>query len=253
MKKVLFPVVLGIVTSTAVVAAQERSSVLDSRTRAMESPQDYALEFRFSPYRPDVDSEPGLGGRRPYADVFGGNSRVLVGAQFDFQLLRIPHVGTLGPGLGLSYTTMSARAKLATARAGAEFSDESTSLEIFPAVLLAVLRIDALSRELRIPLVPYLKAGVAAARWRATNESGTSSQGGIAGKGTTYGTHVAAGLAFDLNVLDSYAARSMDSSLGINHTYLFVEGYSLGLTGIGQSNALRVGATSWAFGLAFEM
>jgi hypothetical protein len=131
-------------------------------------------------------------------------------------------------------------------------SSEDTSLEIFPMYLAAVFRADVFMKEYRVPLVPYLKAGPALAFWRAYNDQGTSNVGGVAGKGHTFGTNLALGLAFHLNVLDEYTARNFDNAMGVNHTYLYWEYYSLALTGIGQSDALRVGNNSWVLGLAFE-
>ena len=237
--------------------AQDRSGILEPRHQKFESPQNFAFELRFSPYKPDVDSDPALGGQGPFNEAFGSSQRVLVAAEFDWQVLRIPFLGTVGPGISAGYTSMSAKAPLATPRQTANgtitTSGENTSLEIFPFYLVAVLRADVFMRDAHIPLVPYVKAGVSAALWRASNDLGTSSYNGIVGKGHTFGTMAALGLSLDLNTFDEYTARNFDNSMGVNHTYLFAEVYSLDLTGLGvQRGPLRVGATTWAAGLAFE-
>lgn len=233
-------------------AAQDRSGILRPKHEIKESPQNFAIELRFSPYRPDIDSDPSLHGT-PYADSFGDVPHLQFGIEFDWQALRIPHVGTLGPGLGFSYVSMSRKAKLASPRAdGTTFSDEDASLSIYPFDLVAVFRADFLSRDFHIPLVPYVKAGMGLALWRAYTANGTSVAGGVVGKGYTLGTHMAIGVGFDLNALDAQAARDFDNAMGVNHTYFFAEYFSSDLTGFGQSNALRVGASSYALGLAFE-
>lgn len=235
--------------------AQDRSGALESRHRKFESPQNFAFEFRFSPYHPDIDGDPKLGGQRPYQDIFGTMSRLMISAELDWQAVRIPHFGTIGPGISAGYTSMGAPAPLLHPIAGqSPFSAENTGIDIFPFYLVAVARADVVSRELNIPLVPYAKAGLGYALWRAYNDGGTSSQRGtgVTGKGHTYGTQVAFGIALHLNVFDSYSARNLDNTMGVNNTYLFWEYYSADLTSFGSTTALRVGNTSWAAGLAFE-
>jgi hypothetical protein len=184
--------------------------------------------------------------------VFGTSPRLLVSAEFDWQALRIPHLGTLGPGVGAGYTTMSANARFTVPHNGSTVSGEDTSLDIFPLYAVAVLRADVLWREMGIPLVPYGKLGVGYSLWRASNTLGTSSFDGVSGKGHTLGTELALGLAFNLNVFDEYAAVNFDESMGVNNSYVFAEWTRADLTGLGQSNVLRVGGTNWTFGLAFE-
>ncbi len=239
--------------------ADDESGVLANRHHHWESPQNFAFEFRFSPYRPRVDADPSLLGT-PYADTFGTMPRLEIAAEFDWQTLRIPHVGTLGPGFSVGYTSMGAPAMKAD---GTGPSAETTSLDIFPMYAVLVLRVDMVEKDLHVPLVPYVKGGLGLAFWRAYNDGGTSSApnpagpGTIAGKGHTVGTHVALGLSLDLNAFDRTAASNFDNSVGVNHTYLFAEAYLSALTGLAQSHALYVGngsitAPALAFGLAFE-
>ena len=231
------------------------TSFSDAGKGTAESPQDFAFELRGSLFSPDIDSDPALGGATPYRDVFGKKKRWLIGAEFDWQAIRIKHVGTLGPGLGVFYTKMSDfafRKDPPTERSG-----DDTSLEILPIYAIAVLRVDALSRELHVPLVPYGKFGLGVGLWRAMNTTGVSrytdangtTQKGL---GATWGLHAAGGLAFDLNFLDPSAARSFDASMGVNHTYIFAEYTLFWLNGLAQQGALRVGGGAWTFGLAFE-
>lgn len=211
------------------------------------SAQNFALELRFSPYKPQIDEEPGLA-NAPYSQTFGSSRRLLVALELDWQAFRIPHLGTLGPGIGVGYTSMSEKVLTSSGR---ESGDE-TSLDVFPFWGVAVLRADFLWRDFGFPLVPYAKAGLGFGLWRATNSGGTAVANNVSGKGSTWGTNFAGGVALALDALDRGASRNMDNATGINNTYVFFEAYWLGLNGIGQDNPLRIGTTSWAMGLAFE-
>jgi hypothetical protein len=236
--------------------ADDESGVLDSRHHAYESPQHFAFEFRLARYIPNIDGDPALKGAHPYGNVFGTMPRVAIGLELDWQTLRIPYVGTIGPGVSVGYTNMSAPAAYTPPGSGP--SPEDTSLDIFPMYGVLVLRADVFARRMHIPIVPYAKAGIGLAFWRAYNDAGTSTVppnnpgAGAVGKGHTFGTHFALGAALVLDVFDSKAARNLDSEMGINHTYLFGEYFLSDLTGLGQSNVLFVGTRNFAGGLAFE-
>jgi hypothetical protein len=240
----------GFVTANE-ARAQEGSGVLDTRHHSYASPQHFAMELRVAPYRPQIDEEPGLT-TAPYNKVFGNAYRIEVALELDWQVLRIPHVGTIGPGLGVGYTTMSSKAKIVST---GKDSDETTSLSIYPMYGVFVFRADVFQREAKIPLVPYVKAGIGLAFYRASNDKGTSvstSKPDEPGKGHTFGTHLAVGLALHLNVFDQVAARNLDESVGINNTYLFGEYMMSDLKGISQDAPMYVGTRTLLGGLAFE-
>jgi hypothetical protein len=234
-------------------ATEARAADSVARRRALyATPQHFALELRFSPYRPQIDDEPGLRGK-PYQTTFGTMPRLLFGGELDWQALRIPHLGTVGPGFGVGYTNMSDTARLL--RDGS-LSGDDTSLDIWSLYTVAVLRVDVLWRDAGVPFVPYVKGGLGLGLWRASNTGGTAEvktpTGTVRGEGHTFGTHVAGGLALALDFLDPGASRSMDQTVGINNTYFYAEYYLSMLNGIGQSTPLRVGANSWTMGLTFE-
>jgi hypothetical protein len=249
---------LRIVTACAIgipgiATAQERQDVLEGKRKHFESPQHFAIEVRFSPFTPDIDSDPALGGKTPYADAFGTSPQLLFAAEFDWQAARIPHVGTIGPGAGIGYTTMSNPAQFTTPHGNSTTSGETTTLQILPLYAVGVLRADVLWRELRVPLVPYAKLGLGLAFWRASNTLGTSHFQGVSGLGHSVGTQLAVGIGLNLNPLDAYSARNLDESMGVNNTYLFAEWARSDLTGLwAQHDPLRVGGTYWTFGLTFE-
>lgn len=239
-------------------AQENRNEVLYGKHRNAESNQMFEFELRFSPFTPGIDSDPALHGAKPYETTFGTSSRVLFGMEFDWEALRIPHLGTLGPGLGVGYTKMSGLASFTTPHANPDgtvstTSGESTSLEIYPFYAVAVLRVDVLWREVHVPFVPYAKLGLGYAIWRASNELGTSSYNGQNGVGGSLGTELGLGLQFNLNTFDEYSAKNFDDAVGVNNTYIFGEYTRADLDGLGiQGNPLRVGGAGWTFGLAVE-
>jgi hypothetical protein len=251
-RSTLGQVCMGLAVAGAVTFAASDAAAIEIGTPAQQHPyrsaQNFALELRFSPYYPAVDDEPGLNGT-PFKDRFGENARLAIGLEFDWQILRIPYVGTIGPGLGASIVGMSRPGVTKTTNRA---SGDEYSLDIYPFYLSAVLRADAFWRDAGIPLVPYAKLGFGYGLWRASNSLGTSNAGGSKGRGGSLGTHVAIGLAFALDALDSGASRNMDNAVGINNTYFYAEYYWLNLNGLAQENALYVGTNTYAMGLAFE-
>jgi hypothetical protein len=218
-----------------------------SRAR-QESSQDGIVEARFGPYNPRVDSSVPNG--TPYKDTFGTSTRYMFGLEGDWQLLRIRHLGTFGPGLGWGYTRSGDRARL-TSNLNKR-SDEQTTLTIMPLYLVGVLRADVLPRELRVPIVPYVKLGLGAALWWASDGGSTAQAGNVKGKGLSYGPQYALGGMFLLDVLDEQTARDADNSLGINNSYVFAEWYGSELDAFGSKKRLNVGANTWVLGLAIE-
>jgi hypothetical protein len=257
------PTIVGSGTSVLVLLAlapnaraqENREDVLMTRHKNYESPHHFAFELRFAPYYPQVDSEPSLGGATPFRDTFGGSDRVLVQGEFDWQVVRIPHFGTIGPAFGFGYTKMSADAHFTQPHgaSGTTISGETTSLTVFPFYVVAVARADVFWREARIPFVPYAKLGLGYALWRASNSLGTSQYQGVAGDGGSFGTQLGLGMSFNVNVFDEYAAKTFDQSVGVSGTYVFAEYTRADLDGLGiQQHPLRVGAEMATFGVAVE-
>lgn len=232
--------------------ADEFAPKFHADPRRFESPQNFAVELRLGRYRPSVDLEPGLKSQ-PYREVFGDSASLYMGLEFDWQALRIPYFGTIGPGIAVGYMDNTTTAPFKVPRLDGAASGSTTSLEIFPAQLLGVLRADALWREWGIPVVPYFKGGLGVARWRSFSDGITSSSAsGVAAKGTVYGYYIAGGAAFNLNVFDRYTARNFDQRIGVNNTYVFFEVYTASLESAFTGKPLYAGTTSWTAGLLFE-
>ncbi len=225
--------------------------------------QEFMLELRVQQYIPDVDSEFADGKRTPrqtvipddvagpYEYTFGSGRRYAVGLEFDWQVFRIPYVGTVGPGVGALYTKSTAKARYLSHPQ--DKSSEETSLTIFPMYLVAVVRADVFWNELGIPLIPYGKIGFGWALWWSRTGGQTDELNGKVGKGTTFGYQFALGASLLLDFFDEEAAGEMDNSIGVNHSYIFGEWYVSKLEGGGIfSKQMYVGTNSWAAGLAFE-
>jgi hypothetical protein len=242
------------------LAQEDREEPLGGKHHLYESPQHFAIELRFAPFfYPDIDSDPALHGCQPFKGVFGSSPSLLFSGEFDWQTIRIPHLGTIGPGIGAGVVSFSSNAPTAIGSSGgcditSTASGEQTGLNIYPFYAVAVLRADALWKDLGVPFVPYAKLGPALAYWQASNTLGISKdRQGSTGQGITWGSQLALGISFNLNVLDPYTARNFDESMGVNNTYLFVEWTDANLSGLWiQPNALRVGAATWTFGLTWE-
>lgn len=253
--RVLLPAILLLGLSASSASAHEDDGPYPppKRTRAptldpsaYRSDQFAAFEFRIGPYRPNIDSE--FGGEGPFNDTFGPGSSAHFGLEFDLQLLRIPYLGSLGPGIGWSFTTFSGTAPLAST---GEPSKHPTSIWIMPMYLVGVLRIDVLARELDIPIVPYGKLGVTYALWDASDAGSTSvDSAGVEGKGAEYGYQFHLGGMLHLNFFAPQAALDMDNTTGVNNAYLFFEWMKSDVNSLG--NGMQVGTSTWVTGLAVE-
>ena len=217
------------------------------RGQQSESKQEAAFELRFGRYVPEVDSQLDS---TPFQTTFGGDTRYMFGAEVDWQLVRIPHFGTLAPGLGWGYTKFTAKAAYAD---GSGTSSSSTRLAIMPMYLVAVARADVLPRELKVPLVPYAKLGVGYALWWSSDGQRSATYQGKAGRGASYGLTYALGAMFLLDVLDEDDAVSADGITGINNSYIFAEWFRPQLDGFGSNKVLDISSSSWLLGIALEI
>jgi hypothetical protein len=248
---------VGAIAAVAAVGAASTARADDEHLgglehRPKESPQRFQLEIRVGLYQPRIDSDPNLSGS-PYSAAFGDSARIEIGGELDWQVLRIPYLGSLGPGFGIGYTSMNGSTTFISGKYAGQPSGEDTTLSILPMYAVAVLRVDTFDRNLHIPVVPYAKAGAGFALWTAGTTGGVSTgPNGVTGRGHTFGTHFALGVDLDLNMFDPHAARELDNFSGINHTYLFAEYMFAELTGLGQTHALYVGSRTPVFGLSFD-
>ncbi|MFO0734847.1 MAG: MXAN_2562 family outer membrane beta-barrel protein [Labilithrix sp.] len=230
--------------ASAAADAQSSARSPEREGSTLPSPQRWATELRIAPYIP-VIGEVGPPNTWPFIRAFGDMPRLLVGLEVDWQALRIPYVGTLGVGASGAFTSYAG-----------QVGTTETSLDVFMSYGVAVLRGDAIWRELEIPFVPYAKLGVGWARWTTSNALVTSgfSYDGAATHGYSWGSHFALGVSFAFAVLDRDAAKRVDEVTGINGAYFFGEWMRADLSGLWfQDNPLAVGTSTLVTGLTLEL
>jgi hypothetical protein len=183
-------------------------------------------------------------------------------------------VMSLGVGLSAGYTVTSARAPTTqsmcpgavltngTCPAGTSSSNpnqwtlsgESTAINVVPVTAVVVGRFDGLARHFQyIPLVPYAKFGPAYSFWWVATGTGLAhNPDGRDAVGGSLGWHGALGIQLMLDAFEPRVARQLDTNWGVNHSYLFFEGYITDLRGLTSRPQLDVGTTNWAAGLMVE-
>lgn len=229
------------------------------------SPQRFALELKMGPFLPNVDGEhkgPGLG---PYATVFGRTNAIgaAIGQPkafpmpviaFDWQFLYL--AGPLGIGVQAGFFRDEAQALIAEPQEGENLrsSADSTSFGMMPLALLLSYRLELLPDRLRVPLVPYAKAGLAYSIYWIKDGSGNLARNsrGEAGRGGVPGFQVNAGAMLRLDFLEPGTAKKLDNVTGINHTYLFGEYQLSRVNNFGAGRTPSLGDSTWFAGLAIE-
>jgi hypothetical protein len=248
----LLPVVAVVISVLAPRPARAQFIINEGSDNAPEehyhSPQNFAFQLTFGPYRPDVDSE-FSSGRHPYADYFHSDRHLLSQIELDYQFFQ--RVGSVAVGLSVGYFSVSGQSPPAD-RSATQTADTST-LKVVPTSISAIYRFDYYLKRNNIPLVPHAKIGLDYAYWQNTDGNGeiAHAQGGTA-RGGTLGWHAALGLALVLDMLDPDAARSFDTEMGVNHTALVFEYGHYDISGLGESNRLHLGDTTWTLGLLLE-
>lgn len=229
------------------------------------SPQRFALEFKMGPFLPDVDRDyagPGLG---PYATVFGVTDSTGAAVDqpkafpmpviaFDWQFLYL--AGPLGIGVQAGFFRDKAQALIAEPMAGENLrsSADTTTFGMLPLALLLSYRLEILPDRLRVPLVPYAKAGLAYSLYWIKSGSGNIARNsrGEAGRGGVPGFQVNAGAMLRLDFLEPSTAKKLDNVTGINHTYLFGEYQLSRVNNFGAGLVPSLGGSTWFAGLAVE-
>ncbi|MCA9637433.1 MAG: hypothetical protein KC420_15510 [Myxococcales bacterium] len=233
-----------------------------------ESPQNFAAEIKFGPYLPDVDRRyNGPDEFGPYAKIFGetDDRGVTTGAPkklmmtavaFEWQFLNPGGIGPLGFGYTFSFARDKAQALLADPPATGSVRSEadSTVFWVMPMALQLVYRFELLADRVHIPIVPYVKGGLAWSLWWSKNGDGKLSRNSMGEKalGGVWGWQLNAGGMLRLDFLEVGSSRTLDRTTGINHTYLFGEYQLSRIDNFGRENAMSLGSSTWLLGLAIE-
>jgi len=211
----------------------------NSTTSRITLPPDWGLEIGLSLYRPAVDSEFG-GGVHPFADTFSNSRHMMSEAELDRYLLHA--IGSWGVGLRVGYYKVTGTAFLFD---GVTRSGDQTSLRLIPFSFSALYRADGLPGLRRVPLIPYVKAGLDGVMWTGTTTGGSASHTGF-----TPGWHVAAGMALGLNFLGLGAVRPGEVA---GPCALFFEWDYAAINGLGLGDMLHVGDSTGFAGLMFDL
>ena len=258
------------------------------------SPQHVMFEVKFGPYVPHLDQSVGLGGSTPFSDLFGDSSSAkgstpawgLLGqGELDYQFFQ--GFGVLGIGISAGYHYRTAKSFVLSPKTqkycaveadgptqrkyvlggqpvsyGDCISDDEDKLNVVPMSLLLSYRFDVLDRRFSIPIIPYVKIGLAYYVWWFGNSSSyvasvktTDSSGAdksLDASGGSLGLVVHPGLALNLSALDPAAARAIDQEVGLNRVTAFVELNYSWVNGFGQPRKLDLSDTSLNAGLGFE-
>lgn len=216
------------------------------------------LELRGGPYLPRMATEGGPAGdtfERIFGTPSGGTYRVDPNPLFrlggDLQLLR--GVGTLGIGASFGFMQFVGRGLFVD---GTRSTDTSV-LNVMPLELTAFYRFDLLEDRVGIPIVPYVRGGLAYHVWWVTNGTGEIARAaGAAGddlvaRGGKLGLTASLGAALLLNVLEPNTARSLYETTGFRGTYLFGQLDILEVDGFG-GDGFDLSDLTWSVGLSFE-
>lgn len=208
------------------------------------------LELAGGTYKPDVDSA--FDGASPWKDAFGDGSMTLLRGEFDYQFLR--GFGSLGVGFGAGYGWIDGKA----VNADGDATDDEVGFNLAPMTVSLVYRWDWAAVEHGVPLVPYVKAGLTAAFWWATdakdNIATARDDAGDTRRGTgvTFGWHAGGGLMLLLDVFSGSMAASLEDETGVRNSYLFAELMYQNVNDFGASDSIDLSETAFSFGLAFE-
>lgn len=219
-----------------------------------ESPRWVLLELKFGPYKPAIDDEFSGGGEGPYERVFGSDSFLLSSLQVEIEFLK--DYGMASAGVGLAFGSADGKSLVSDGTKGSE----GTTLYLLPLNLSVSYHLDIFARRWSVPLVPFFRCGFDYVVWWTTDGLGDVSDWAAAedssvrpGYGGVWGWHVGGGLKFHLDILAPTMAKTFDTEIGVNDSYLFAEVLHLVADDFGAGDSIQLGDTTFLFGLAFEI
>jgi hypothetical protein len=259
--------ILGIVLASGAAHAQGPSPYWDGENNDDAGDVDdtelvkWHAGIRVGPYIPDIDKQIGQD-PGPYEAMFGG-ARVI--PMLDVDRILWTGFGQLGIGGSIGYMQKTAHAWAD----GTKFTDpdrmrspgDENTFRLVPLALTATYRFTWLDDEYGIPVVPYVRGGLAYYMWWVRTNGDTAkacwdgmhTQGCDADKaiGASLGVVGSIGLAIRAERVDSSAAASMRQS-GIMHAGFYGELSLAKVDGFGSDTKLSVGDRTWFAGVDFE-
>jgi hypothetical protein len=225
----------------ALPAAAEEQTTLSKG----ETAKSMIAEVKLGPYTPLIDRSLPL---KPYNSTFGSAPMLLGEIEVEYEFFQA--LGSASVGVSVGYAEKYGKALTDT---GAT-SSETTGIVIEPLKALLSYRFDYLSLHYHVPLVPYAKAAFVMIPFTITKGGQVEVYDGLRAAGVKYGFAGTLGLGLTLDFLDQRLARDFDSSMGVNHTYLFGEFAFQEVTDFGtmKSTDLDFSSRHFIFGLALE-
>lgn len=216
---------------------------------------------RVGPYVPDIDKQFGMA-PGPYKAMYGG-ARALPMLDVDRIIWR--GFGQLGVGGSIGYMQKTANSFTKDSLPGdpmrARSTGDKNTFRLIPFTLTATYRLTWFDDELGVPIVPYVRAGLAYYPWwvRTNGQTakscwdGTKTANCDADKaiGASAGVVGSIGLAIRAERIDSGTATSMRQG-GIMHAGFYGELSLAKVDGFGSDTKLSVGDATWFAGVDFE-
>ena len=213
------------------------------------------FELKFGPYLPAIDGEDGVGS--PYEMTFGGDASLMT--QLELDRFFLWPGGQLGAGFSAGYLQDSAEACAQNPDgtpdcATAPRPGDGTTFHLIPTALTAVYRFTDLADRTYVPLVPYVKLGLAYYIWWITKGDGdvTSTPMNGRARGGTLGWQGSLGVSVRADRIDPAAARNLETEFGVEHAGFFAELTWADVSGLGAGHKLHVGDLTWFAGINFE-
>ena len=217
--------------------------------------------IKLGPYTPAIDAQFGGSGEGPYEAMFGGYAIVpMLDVDYIFMQTELGQIG-FGGSIGFLNKKASAFAMDSTPGPDRPRTAEHNRFRMVPLAATAVFRLTYLDDKLRIPLVPYVRGGLAYHLWWAeAPDGGVSSvcrEGGTTcdenkGRGGSLGVVGSLGIAVRAENIDFEAASAMREG-GIQHAGFYAEVQSSKVDDFGVGNKLAVGdSLTWFAGVDFE-
>ncbi len=237
MTRLLAVLLAGSALLTAAPGDAQYSDELSARNRRASSER-FNFEFKVGTYRPDARS---VDGGNAFRQFFGNDRGPMLQLELDVWAVRIPYVGLVGAGLSWGWARYKRGLCSPTAGCDAPRLTENGEAKLWPVAAMGVLRIDALARELDVPVIFTGKLGVDVIFYDIDG-------GANGGNSQSIGMRWAVQIALELDFINRARARSLDEEWGINHTSIFLE-----LFGSTADSNVDVGTSiAWAAGLSLQ-
>jgi hypothetical protein len=216
---------------------------------------------RAGPYTPDIDKQLGGPSPGPYQQMFGSKQGIM--PMVDFDRVLWSRFGQVTVGLSLGFLRKSANAFAIDSKPTdpdrKRIPGATNSFTLIPFALLAGYRFTWLDDNYSIPLVPYVRGGIAYYPWWVSAPVGgfaqiCDSQGNNCGNralGASLGVQGSIGLAIRAESISASTAQSIRQS-GFQHIGIYGELWLAKVDGFGSDKKLSVGDRTWFGGINFE-